>query len=191
MECVFQDFKPEIELNQVGLSACTTPAVLAEYYAGVSSGLPPPDAWANLPVVTLIEEEDTFAAALPPRLGSGERTCLAVAVHRQGLLNSDDDSTELAEVLDARHIAQRHGVSTTGTVGILVLCVRRDHFSRDQAEALLAEISALGYRSPVTSLVPLLDEQSTVSLRPELRPRGLTERHALRQSQRPGLAVFQ
>jgi predicted nucleic acid-binding protein len=142
--------RAELVTSLWATSACTTPAVLAEYQAGVSSGLLPPNAWANLPIVTLNEEEVAFAVALPPRLGAGERTCLAVAVHRQGLLASDD--------LDARHIARRHGVSTTGTVGILVLCVRRGHLSRDQAEALLAEMRALGYRSSVTSLAPLLDE---------------------------------
>jgi predicted nucleic acid-binding protein len=129
-------------------AACTTPSALAEYKAGVISGLLPSDAWKNLPLVTLSEAEVAFAAELPPRLGAGERTCLAVAVHRQGLLASDD--------LDARHIAQRHTVRTTGTVGILVQCVRREHLTLDQAEAILAQMRSLGYRSPITSLAPLL-----------------------------------
>jgi len=43
-------------------------------------------------------------------------------------------------------------------VGILVLCVRRGHLSREQADALLTEMITLGYRSPVASLDPLLDE---------------------------------
>jgi len=123
--------------------------VLAEYRAGVTSGLLPPDAWAHLPLLTPTEKEASFAASLPPRLGAGERSCLAIAVHRQGLLVSDD--------LDARHVAQRHGTPITGTVGILVLCVRRGDLSRDQAGALLAETRGLGYRSPVVSLDSLLD----------------------------------
>lgn len=130
-------------------AACTTPSALDEYRAGAASGLLPPDAWADLPAVTLAEEETAFAENLPPRLGAGERTCLAVALHRQGLLVSDD--------LDARHAARQHGVPRTGTVGILVLCVQRGYLSRDQADVLLAEMIALGYRSPVASLAPLLE----------------------------------
>ena len=131
-------------------AACTTPAASAEYGIGVSRGLLPSDVWADLPLVTPTEEESTFASSLSPRLGAGERTCLAVAVHRQGLFVSDD--------LDARRAAQWHGVPTTGTVGILVLCMRGDCLSREQANALLAEMIALGYRSPVASLESLIDE---------------------------------
>lgn len=131
-------------------TACTMPSALDEYEAGAASGLLPPNAWAELSVMTLTEEEIAFADSLAPRLGAGERTCLAVAVHRQGLLASDD--------LDARRAARQHNVLRTGTVGILVLCVRRGYLPRDQADALLAEMIALGYRSPVASLDPLLGE---------------------------------
>ena len=131
-------------------AACTTPSALDEYAAGAASGLLPADAWVGLPLVTLTESEATFAASLSPRLGAGERTCLSVAFHRRGLLASDD--------WDARRAARQHGVPQTGTVGILVLCVQRGYLSRDQANALLAEMIALGYRSPVASLDPLLEE---------------------------------
>lgn len=133
-----------------GTGASTTSSALVEYQTGVSTGLLPPDAWKNLPVVTLKEEETDFAANLPSRLGAGERTCLAVALHRQGVLVTDD--------LDARHIARRYNVVTTGTIGILVQCVRQHHLDRVQAEDLLAEMRSHGYRSPVNSLASLLDE---------------------------------
>lgn len=128
---------------------CTTPVVLDEYQAGAASGLLPPEAWEKLPVVTLTQNEAAFAADLPPRLGAGERTCLAVAVHRGGLLASDD--------LDARRVALEHHVPKTGTIGILTLCVRRGHLGREEANALLAQMIALGYRSPIAQLDPLLD----------------------------------
>jgi predicted nucleic acid-binding protein len=130
-------------------SACTTPAVIDEYGAGTASGLLSPDAWAELPVVNLTSDEIAFANSLPPRLGAGERTCLAVAVHRQGLLVSDD--------LDARRAAREHNVPTTGTLGILIRCVQLGHLERAHADDLLAEMIALGYRSPVESLASLME----------------------------------
>ena len=130
-------------------NACTTPSVRKEYETGADSGLLPPETWTELPVVTLTPDEVAFAIRLPPRLGAGERTCLAVAVHRQGLLVSDD--------LDARRTAREHNVPTTGTLGILIRCVQLSHLERDQADGLLAEMIALGYRSPVDSLAPLLE----------------------------------
>ena len=124
--------------------ACTTLSVQEEYVAGTASGLLSADAWIELPVVTLTPEEIAFAARLSPRLGAGERTCLAVATHRTGLLVSDD--------LDARRAAREHDVPTTGTLGILIRCVQLGHLARGQANALLAEMIALGYRSPVDRL---------------------------------------
>ena len=42
-------------------------------------------------------------------------------------------------------------------IGILVSCVRRGFLSYDEAEALLGEMIAFGYRSPVDSLRALID----------------------------------
>jgi predicted nucleic acid-binding protein len=130
-------------------AACTTAAVVAEYAVGVAEGLLPADAWIDLPVVELTGEEAAFADHLSSRLGAGERTCLAAALHRQGLLASDD--------LDARRAADQHRVPRTGSIGILVSCVRHGLLSREDAESLLGEMIAFGYRSPVGSLRSLID----------------------------------
>jgi len=140
--------RPDLVLRLWRSATCTTPATQAEYQAGVAAGLVPAAAWADLPVVALTEAEAGFADTLPPRLGAGERTCLAVALYRQGLFASDDQ--------DARNAARRCGVPVTGTVGILVLCVRQGYLPRDEADALLREMIAVGYRSPVTDLSPWL-----------------------------------
>ena len=142
--------RTDLVLRLWAAAACTTSAALLEYEAGAAGGILPPAAWASLSVVALTAEETAFAAHLPPRLGAGERTGLAVAVHRQGLLATDD--------LDARHAARQHGVSTTGTLGILVLGVRRGYLTHGQANTLLAGMIAAGYRSPLDSLDPLLDQ---------------------------------
>jgi predicted nucleic acid-binding protein len=130
-------------------AVCTTPHARDEYGVAVSGGLAPAEAWSDLPVVTLTEEEESFAAGLSAKLGAGERSCLAVAMVRGGLLASDD--------LDARRAAQDLGIPRTGTVGILVLCVRRGYLSGDGANAVLREMRSLGYRSPVESLDPLIE----------------------------------
>ena len=130
-------------------TACTTPSVLDEYRSGAVGGWVPADAWAHLTVVTMTEEETALTARFSTRLGAGERSCLAVAVRRRGLLASDD--------LDARRIAQQQKVSLTGTIGILTLCMRRGYLSRQEANNLLAEMIALGYHSPFDSLDRLIE----------------------------------
>lgn len=131
-------------------TACTTPAILDEYRVGAASGLVPADAWIDLTVVTMSEEETALMASFSTRLGAGERSCLAVAVCRGGLLASDD--------LDARRIARQQNVPLTGTVGILGLCVRQGCLSRQEANALLTEMTAVGYHSPVDSIDQLVED---------------------------------
>jgi predicted nucleic acid-binding protein len=129
--------------------ACTTPAVWQEYQRAVTGGLVLESAWPDLPLVKLSERESRFAAELGARLGAGERTCLAVALHRRGLFASDD--------LDARRVAGRYEIPITGTLGILVRCVQQGSLARQEADRLLSQMIALGYRSLVTDLSVLLE----------------------------------
>ena len=140
--------RPDLVLRLWGDAACTTPEAWSEYQVGVAADLVSAAAWVDLPVVTLAKAEVDFAANLPARLGAGERTCLAVALHRRGLFATDDQ--------DARSVAQRHDVPVTGTLGILVLCTRQEHLSKDEANALLKAMIAAGYHSPVIDLDDLL-----------------------------------
>jgi predicted nucleic acid-binding protein len=98
--------------------------------------------------LTLNSVEKDFAERLSPKLGSGERSCLAIAVHRKGMLACDD--------AEARRIAQRFGLPITGSIGILVLRVRRGQLTQAEGNALLEEMITLGYRSPVPTLDDLL-----------------------------------
>jgi predicted nucleic acid-binding protein len=59
---------------------------------------------------------------------------------------------------DVRSVARRHGVPTTGTLGVLALGVRQGLLSKNEANALLKEMIAAGYRSPVTELDSLLSQ---------------------------------
>jgi predicted nucleic acid-binding protein len=128
--------------------AATTRAVLREYAAAAERGLLPRDAWRYLPVVEMTREESSLVLELSPRLGAGERSCIAVVHTRGGHFVSDD--------ADARRAAQSLGVSVSGTLGVLVLAVRRDLLTLAQANILLADMIAAGYRSPLERLDRLL-----------------------------------
>ncbi len=128
--------------------ACTTAAAYAEHEAAVEKGLLQANLWSDLPVIELTEDAVQLVEMLPARLGPGERTCLAVAIQRGGVVATDD--------LSARQLARRQGVKFTGTLGILVLAVTSGEVSIDQGNAFLAEMVAAGYRSPVESLEVLL-----------------------------------
>lgn len=132
--------------------ACTTAAARAEHEAAVEKGLLQAQLWADLPVIELTEDEIQLVEMLPARLGPGERTCLAVAIQRGGVVATDD--------LGARQLARRQNVKITGTLGILVLAVTAGEVSVDQANTFLAEMVAAGYRSPVESLEVLLRADS-------------------------------
>ena len=129
-------------------TACTTAEAMAEYQHGASLSRVPAQAWSKLPIVSLSETERSLADSLSPRLGAGERTCLAVACERHGLFVSDD--------LDARLSAQRLGLEITGTLGVLVLSVKRKLLSRQAANDALAAMIASGYRAPLDRLDTLL-----------------------------------
>lgn len=140
--------RPDLVLDLWPSGAATTPEVMAEYQAGVTSRGLPADIWDPLLQLALNHAENEFAERLSPKLGSGERTCLAVAVLRKGLLACDD--------AEARHEAQRLGVAVTGSIGILVLNVRQGRLALADANSLLDEMIRLGYRSPVDTLDSLL-----------------------------------
>ena len=140
--------RPDLVLDLWGSSSATTPAVMTEYQAGVTSRGFPADTWDPLLQLTPNSAEQDFAERLPPKLGSGERACLAIAVLRKGMLACDDAG--------ARREAQRFGLPITGSIGILVLNVRQGRLTRAEANALLDEMIALGYRSPVPALDDLI-----------------------------------
>ena len=126
----------------------TTREVWREYEVAAQAGKLSPHAWSDLTIIELTPQERASAAAFALRLGAGERSCLAVAQARCGLLVSDD--------ADTRHAAQRLGIPVSGTLGILALAVRRQLLSLDQANVLLADMIAAGFRSPLEKLDTLI-----------------------------------
>jgi len=125
-----------------GLSAPR--AVREELSAGERLGRVPSGDWSWLELVELSDTESLRAADLEQHLQAGEAACLAVAEARDGLVLTDDSA--------ARRLAGTLNLQVSGTIGALVRLVRREILSLPQADVLLAEMMARGYRSPVRSL---------------------------------------
>tara|TARA_Y100001934_G_scaffold203177_1_gene239496 strand:- start:916 stop:1212 length:297 start_codon:yes stop_codon:yes gene_type:complete len=82
------------------------------------------------------------------RLGAGEASCLAVAIHRKHDILTDD--------MDARMTAQREGVRVSGSVGVLVNLIRRNTIDLEEGNRILQDLIAAGYYSPVDALDGLI-----------------------------------
>jgi len=135
-----------------GKNAHTTPKVMKEHSAGVESGILPLGSWSGLVATELTKEERETYRALSSRLGEGERSCIAVVQHRGGILVTDDR--------DARTAAKARSLPTTGTVGVLVLAVKRGLMSLEEGNALLQLMIDRDYRAPVEKLDPLVTDFS-------------------------------
>jgi len=118
--------------------------VLGELLEGEELGVVPAVDWAWLHRVQLTPVEASRAQGFLQKLEIGESACIAVAEARGGFVLTDD--------LDARRIASTLGLVVTGTLGVLDQLIQIEILSFDQAEELLAEMIACGYRSPVRSL---------------------------------------
>jgi len=81
-------------------------------------------------------------------LDPGEASCLALAISRGLILATDD--------LAARQLAHERNVPLTGTVGIMLALVRDGVLPLAEANAILAEMIARRYRSPVDRLDELV-----------------------------------
>jgi len=89
-----------------GEQVCTTVDALQEYQAGIGTAGLPALAWKQLRFVNLSTEEESLVSTMFPRLGIGERSCLAVALVRDSMLATDDKP--------ARHAAKQHVSSLLG-----------------------------------------------------------------------------
>lgn len=138
--------RPDLVLNLWGEHCSTTTAVLDEYQAGIESRKFPKHIWDPLNELKLEKIEQQFSTQLSTQLGLGERTCIAIAAHRKGLFVSDDAK--------ARQVANQYDVAVTGTLGILVLNVKRGHIELAEGNHMLQTMITNGYHSPIT----LLDE---------------------------------
>lgn len=104
----------------------------------------------HIEVLILNEDEKETFTRLSSRFGRGEASCLAIALHRnEGILTDD---------LDARRFAQRGGIPVSGSIGILVKAIEGGQISLEQGNDLLRIMMANGFFSPVESLDQFLSK---------------------------------
>ena len=136
--------RPDVVLRIWPGQVCSTPGVLQEYQEAALTRHYASNNWAELPLLELTETEVQYMRILPGPLGIGERECIAVAFHRQGSFVSDDSH--------ARAVARSRRIGLSGTLGILVASSDAGILTFNQANALLKQMIAAGYRSPVDDL---------------------------------------
>lgn len=91
---------------------------------------------------------------IPEKLHRGEAMSLAIAQCRGWQFLTDDRA--------ARTHAEHLEVSFSGTLGLLLYAVRKDHLAVEEGNELLAKmIERARYRSPVSDLRLLLEEGET------------------------------
>jgi len=94
---------------------------------------------------------ETSGVKLRERLDPGETKALRGAAERDGTIATDD--------LAARRLAAELDVPVTGSIGLLVLGIKRKHIDSETADEWLETWrNERGYYAPVQSVTELLDE---------------------------------
>lgn len=120
--------------------------MLAEFERGISKGV---FSDVNLDWLKRLDlespEEKSLFTNLSKRLGTGEASCLAIAIHRKYDLLSVDD-------MAVRKIALREGIRLSGSIGVLLELIRIDRIRLETGNKILRGFIKCGYFSPVDRL---------------------------------------
>jgi predicted nucleic acid-binding protein len=124
-------------------------AVSEELQRGEEKGILPRREWKWIQILSLnSSQEMSLFHLLRQQLGTGESSCLSLAIHRNLKVLTDD--------LEARKYAQTRGIPVSGTIGVLVAAVKKGVISLEEGNRLLAEMIEHGYYSPYETLNGLL-----------------------------------
>lgn len=140
--------RPDLVRLALGEDAATSEAAWAELQTGIHIGKLPTQDWSWLSVLPLTEAEKPLYELFAESLNAGEASCLAIAASRGYRVFTDDR--------DARKLAAESKIPVSGTLGLLLRLVDLKILSLTEGDALLAQMIAAGYRSPVASLQELL-----------------------------------
>lgn len=133
------------ELVQTAFPGVVAPeAVLREIQAGERLGHLPSLNWSWIRSVTLTPQQLLLVEELRKGLGPGESQCLAFARSTGALFLTDDRKARLE--------ADALGIPFSGTLGVFTRLLDSGSFSTGEAEELLQQMIAGGYRSPVRSI---------------------------------------
>jgi len=136
--------RPRLVQLALGNAVFTTPIVMTELSNGINAGFVPQCDWRWLQVLLPDDETLVLMNTFQRVLDAGESESLSMAIQRGCLFLSDDFA--------ARRLAKRRGVRVSGTLGILLRLVEINALTLLEANNLLLEMIANGYRSPVDSL---------------------------------------
>ena len=137
----------DLLIEAMGDQISTPPQVIDEFNEGVARGRLPQIGLDWLEVVSLEADEEALYQELTGRLNAGEAACLAVAAHRGGRVLTDDR--------DARILAAQIKIPISGTLGSLLRLIRMQALTLSEANELLSQMIAHGYRSLVEKLEDL------------------------------------
>ncbi len=132
-----------------GDKGATTTYVFREFEIGVKEGF-----FVNTELAWLKRldfedrKEQQLFENLSKKLGVGEASCLAVAIHRGYGFLSDD--------MAVRKIALREGIRLSGSIGVLLELIRTDSISLERGNVILKAFIRFGYFSPIDSLDGLI-----------------------------------
>ena len=140
--------RPDLLRTAFGSGLATSQQAFDELQAGMRQDKLPSLDWSWLPVWTLEEAELPHYDRFLSRLNAGEAACLAIALTRRCRILTDDR--------DARELAHRLKIPLSGTLGVLVRLIDIGSLSLAEADTLLSQMIARGYRSPLTSLRDLV-----------------------------------
>lgn len=141
-------------VDRYGRRAVLTPDVLSELENGIAAGrsqlltVEKLAADNQLATTCLTPEERQTKVPLLQSLGAGEASCIACAIHRGGIVVTDDRT--------ARATCSDYGIPVTGTIGILLALVRDGTLPSSDVDTILAEMIRQGFYSPVASISCLL-----------------------------------
>ena len=104
----------------------------------------------SITVLESSDRDDDTASKIRERLDAGEADSLLGAIEHGGTLATDD--------LAARRLATEHDVPVTGSIGLLVVGVRRDVVGVETANEWLSDWrEKRGYYAPVDQIEDILD----------------------------------
>lgn len=117
-------------------------------YAGLEAVEAALSAGAISPAGPMDTAERGLFAEFLRTFGAGEASCIALALHRGGVVVTDDRT--------ARRRCASRGIGVTGTIGILQALAADRIVAAEEADALLARMVEVGFYSPIRRVSDLV-----------------------------------